>query len=151
MASHKASDSELLVNYSRLSLYFALVLLLALGTYAVLIHVYPDSAAAATAHRFAILLPILIVIALASLRSQLHGVRAHPREAAMKALHSDELRAQSLSRAYRNGLIAVLLAQPVLVFVLSAAALPLPLVPMASATVLVGAVTVLCSLIFHDR
>ena len=151
MASHKASDSELLVKYSRLGLYLALVLLLALGSYAFLINVYPDSAAAATAHRCAILLPILIVIALASLRSQLHGVRAHPREAAMKALHSDELRAQSLSRAYRNGLTAVLLAQPVLVFILSAAALPFPLVPMASATVLIGAVTVLCSLIFHDR
>jgi hypothetical protein len=150
MASHK-TDPDLLVKYSRLSLYFALLLLLALGTYAVLIHVAPDSHATAMANRFAILLPIAIVIALAALRSSLHGVRAHPREAAMKALHRDELHVQSLGRAYRNGLIAVVLAQPVLALLLSAAALPLPLVPMAGATVLVGVATVLCSLLAYDR
>jgi hypothetical protein len=151
MATHKSTDSDLLVRYSHLSLYFALVLLLALGSYAVLIHVAPDSNVTATANRYAVMLPIAIVIALAALRSSLHGVRAHPREAAMKTLHSDELRAQALSRAYRNGLVAVLLVQPVLVFVLAAAALPYPLVPMAAATVLIGVATVLCSLLAYDR
>ncbi|MES2319030.1 MAG: hypothetical protein V4631_16250 [Pseudomonadota bacterium] len=151
MASHKKTDLDLLVKYSRLSVYFALALLLALGTYAVLIHVFPDSNAAAMAHRLAVMLPIAIVIALAALRSSLHGVSAHPREAAVKALHSDEWRAQALSRAYRNGLIAVLVVQPLLVLALAAAALPFPLVPMASATVLIGVATVLCSLLAYDR
>jgi hypothetical protein len=151
MATHKASDSELLVKYSRFSLYFALALLLALGTYAVLILVFPDSSAAAMGHRLFVMLPIAIVIVLASLRSSLHGVRAHPREAAMKALRNDELRLQALNRAYRNGLIAVLMAQPLLVLALSAAALPYPLLPMAGATVLIGVATVLCSLLAYDR
>ncbi|MES2019450.1 MAG: hypothetical protein V4484_23410 [Pseudomonadota bacterium] len=151
MASHKASASELLVNYSRLSLYLALALLVALGTYAVLVLAFPNSSAAAMGHRLFVLLPILVVISLAALRSSLHGVRPHPRNAAMRALRKDELRAHSLSRAYRNGLIAVLLAQPLLVFVLSAVALPYPLVPMAGATLLVGVATVLCSLLAYDR
>jgi hypothetical protein len=91
------------------------------------------------------------VIALAALRSSLHGVRAHPREAAMKALLNDELRARALNRAYRNGLIAALLAQPLLVLLLSAAGLPYPLVSMASATLLIAVATVLCSLLAYDR
>jgi hypothetical protein len=151
MASHNKTNSDLLVRYSRLSLYFALALLLLLGTYAVLIHAFPDSGAAAMAHRLAIMLPIAIVIALAALRSSLHGVRAHPRKADMKVVLDDELRGQALNRAYRNGLVAVLLVQPVLVLIMSAADLPFPLVPMASATVLIGVAAVLCSLIVYDR
>ena len=151
MASHKTNDSDLLVRYSHLSLYFALTLLLALGSYAVLIHVAPESSLTAAANRYAVLLPIAIVIALAALRSSLHGVRAHPREAAMKALLNDELRASALNRAYRNGLIAALLAQPLLVLLLSAAAPPYPLVSMASVTLLVAVATVLCSLLAYDR
>lgn len=151
MASHKASDSDLLVKYSHLSLYFALALLLALGGYAVLILAFPDSSAAAMAHRLFVMLPIFLVIALASLRSSLHGVRAHKREAAMKALRNDELRVQSLNRAYRNGLVAVLLAQPLLVWLLSMIGHAYPLLLMAGATVLVGAAAVLCSLLAYDR
>ncbi len=151
MATQKAADAVLLVRYSRWSLYFALALLLALGAYAVLIHVYPDSAAAAMAHRLAILLPVPMVIALAALRSTLHGVRAHPREAAMKAVLNDELRTQSLNRAYRNGLVAVLVVQPLLVFVLSSQTLSFPLLAMACATLLIGVATVLCSLLAYDR
>ena len=151
MATQKAQDAVLLVRYSRWSLYFALALLLALGAYAVLIHAYPDSPAAAMAHRLAILLPVAMVIALAALRSTLHGVRAHPREAAMKAVLNDELRTQSLHRAYRNGLVAVLGVQPLLVFVLSSQTLPFPLLAMACATLLIGVATVLCSLLAYDR
>lgn len=151
MASHKLTQTDLLARYSRLGLYFALVLLLLLGTYAVLIHAFPDSSAAALAHRLAILLPIAIIIALAALRSSLHGVSANPRSAAMKALRNDELRALALNKAYRNGLVAVLLVQPVLVLALSAAELAYPLVPMASATVLIAVAAVICSLIVYDR
>ena len=151
MATQKNNESVLMVRYSRWSLYFALALLLALGAYAVLMHSYPDSSAAAAANRYAIMLPVAIVIALAALRSTLNGVRPHAREAAMKIVLNDELRAQMLSRAYRNGLVAVMVAQPVLVLLLSAAAMPMPLVPMASATVLIGVATVLCSLLAYDR
>ena len=151
MASHKLPQTDLLAKYSRHSLYLALALLLILGAYAVLIHAFPDSDAAAVAHRFAILLPLAIIIALAALRSSLHGVSAHPRNAAVKALRNDELRAQAVNKAYRNGLLAVVLAQPVLVLLLAAAELPFPLVPMASATVLIGVAAVVCSLIVYDR
>ena len=151
MASNKLTQTDLLARYSRLGLYFALVLLLILGTYAVLIHAFPDSNAAALAHRFAILLPLAIIIALAALRSSLHGVSAHPRSRAMTALRNDELRAHAVNKAYRNGLVAVLLVQPVLVLLLSAAELPYPLVQMASATVLIAVAAVICSLIVYDR
>ena len=151
MASHKLTQTDLLARYSRLGLYFALALLLLLGSYAVLIHAFPDSSAAAVAHRYAILLPLAIIIALAALRSTLHGVSAHPRNPAVKALRNDELRGHAVNKAYRNGLIAVLLVQPVLVLLLSSAELPYPLVPMASATVLFGVAAFICSLIAYDR
>jgi hypothetical protein len=97
------------------------------------------------------LLPIAIVISLAALRSSLHSVRAHRRQSEMKKITEDELRVHALNRAYRNGLVTVLLVQPVLVLIMSAADLPFPLVPMACATVLIGVATVLCSLIAYDR
>ena len=150
MASPKLTQTDLLARYSRHGLYFALVLLLILGCYAVLIHAFPDSSAAALAHRFAILLPLAIIIALAALRSSLHGISAHARSSAMKALRNDELRAHAVNKSYRNGLVAVLLVQPLLLL-LSAAELSYPLVPMASATVLIAVAAVICSLIVYDR
>ena len=151
MATQKLAQTDLLAKYSRLGLYFALALLLILGAYAVLIHAFPNSSAAALAHRFAILLPMAIIVALAALRSSLYGISTHQRDRAVQALRNDELRAHAVNKAYRNGLIAVVLVQPVLVLLLSAAELPYPLVPMASATVLFGVAALICSLIFYDR
>jgi hypothetical protein len=61
------------------------------------------------------------------------------------------LRQQSLQRAWRNGLLAVLLAQPLLALLFALAAPPQPLLLMASLTVLTGVATVLGSVLMYDR
>lgn len=151
MTSECPTESDLLVKYARRGLWTALLLLLALGAYATVVNVFPDSEAAALARRLFALLPIAIVIALAALRSSLKGVRSDRRGAAMKAVLDDEWRRHSLNRAYRNGLAAVLLAQPALALLLSSTTLPQPLVLMAAATALVGTGAVLCSMLAYDR
>lgn len=151
MANQKPAESDLLVKLSRRSLWVAMVFLAVLGTYAVLINLYPDSAAAALAERLFMLLPIALVIVIAALRSSLKGASADPGAPAMKAVLGDELRQQSLNRACRNGLFAVLLAQPLMAMLLGVAYLPYPVVLMASATALIGVGTVLASMLAYDR
>lgn len=151
MSSDIANESELLEKASHRGLWFALILLLALGAYAVIINIFPASDAASLAGRAAGLLPIAIIVALAAMRSSLKGASTNPNSKAMKALLNDELRQQSLARAYRNALIATLLAQPLLAWLLNLAPLPQPVVLMASLSVLVGVATVLGSMLAYDR
>ncbi len=150
MRSESPTESDLLVQFSRRGLWGALALLLVLAGYAVAINFFPDSEAATLANRLASMLPIAIIIALAALRSSLKGA-GDPGGTAMKAMLNDELRLHSLNRAYRNGLAAVMLAQPVLALLLAWVSLPYPLVLMASATALLGAGAVLCSMLAYDR
>ncbi|HZV65139.1 MAG TPA: hypothetical protein VFG03_09580 [Telluria sp.] len=151
MPSTLPTESELLVQFSRRSLWVALVLLLVLGGYAIVINVFPNSDAAALATRLFAMLPIGIAIALAAMRSSLRGAQIDRGGAAMKAVLSDEWRQHSLNRAYRNGLVAVMLAQPALAVLLAWMPLPHPLVLMASATALLGAGAVLSSMLVYDR
>ena len=147
MRPELASESDVLVKYSRRGLWLALTLLLVLGAYAIVINLAPDGEAAALAHRLFKMLPIALVIALAAMRSSLTGVRG----AAMKALLNDELRRQSLSLSYRNGLLAVLLAQPLLFLLLASMPLQHPMALMACATSLIGVAAVLGSMLVYDR
>jgi hypothetical protein len=151
MTAEPYTESELLVKFSRRGLWVALVLLGALGAYAIVINLFPDSAAAAMANLLARMLPIAIIIALAALRSSLKGARTDSRTNSINALLQDELRQHSLNRAYRNALVAVLLAQPMLALVLTWTTMPYPVVLMASMTALIGACTVVCSMLAYDR
>lgn len=151
MANQKPNQTDLLVNYSRRSLWVAVAVLAMLGSYAVLINLYPESAAAALAERMFMLLPIALVIVIAALRSSLKGVSADPQAPAMKAVMGDELRQHSLNRACRNGFFAVLFAQPLLALLVGVTYLPYPAVLMASATALVGVGVVLGSMLAYDR
>jgi hypothetical protein len=145
------NDSETLVTISHRGLWLALILLLLLACWAVAVNLFPGSAAAAMAGNAARLLPVAIVIAVGALQLSLKGLSANPRSKAMKAVLDDELRQQSMQRACRNGLLAVLFAQPALAFGFTFADLPQPLVLMASLTVLTGVATVLGSVLVYDR
>lgn len=147
----KPNASDLLVRYNRRSLWLAVAVLAVLGAYALLINLVPDSAAAALAERMFMLLPLALAIVIAALRSSLKGVSADPAAPAMKAVLGDELRQHSLNRACRNGLFAVLFAQPLLALVLGVSYLPYPVALMASGTALVGVGVVLASMLAYDR
>lgn len=145
------NDSDTLVQYSHRALWTALALLLALAAWAIAVNLFPASAAAGMAAKAALLLPLAIVIAIAVLRRSLRGLSGDPASPAMKAVLRDELRQQSMQRACRNGLLAVLLAQPLLALLFAVAALPQPVLLMATLTVLTGVVTVLASVLKYDR
>lgn len=147
MSSEKSNLSESLVSYSRRSLWLALAFILVLGVSAISLAIFPG---AKMTGNVAALLPMAIVLAAAGLRSR-GGRLAGQHPAAMKSIHDDELRQQSLHRAYRNGLLAVLVLQPLLAFALASFAAAFPLAVMAAATVTIGAVAVLASLLAYDR
>ncbi|WP_426106274.1 hypothetical protein [Massilia sp. TSP1-1-2] len=151
MQSTIPNEAEQLVACSRRGLWVALVLMLALLADALIVNLYPDGAAALVASRMALLLPVGIVVAVAWLRSSLKGVRSDAGSPAMQSMLNDDLRQQSLRLAYRNGLFAVLFAQPLLGLLLAAAGPPPPIMLMASATALLGVVAVVGSLLAHDR
>jgi hypothetical protein len=151
VANPKPNESDLLVRYSRRSLWLAAAVLALLGAYAVLINLVPDSAAAALAERMFMLLPLALAIVIAALRNALKGASVDPAAPGMKAVLGDELRQHSLNRACRNGFFAVLFAQPLLALVLGVSYLPYPAALMASATALVGVAVVLGSMLTYDR
>lgn len=151
MTHELPTESDLLVKYSRRSRWVALTLLVLLAGYALVLNIFPESEAAALASRLFLLLPIGLVLALGTLRASLQGARANPAGAPMKAILNDELRQQSLSRAYRNGLMAVLVAQPLLALLLALVAVAHPVALMASLTALAGVCAVLGSQLAYDR
>jgi hypothetical protein len=149
--SEPSTQSELFVQFSRRGLWIALALLLALGGYAIVINVFPSSTTASSAHRLANILPLAITIAVAWVYLSLKGSTADRRGALMTEMLNDELRQHSLSLAYRNGLIAVLVGQPALAPLVAWTALRFPELLMASATALIGTSVVLCTMLFYDR
>ncbi|MCS0588611.1 hypothetical protein ACFQ09_17890 [Massilia norwichensis] len=70
---------------------------------------------------------------------------------ALKAVRNDELRQASLSRAWRNGFVAVLGLQPLLALFLTWSGTEYGIALMAAVTVCAGATTVHTSLLWYDR
>lgn len=147
MPTKETNLSDSLVSYSHRSLWFALAFIVVLGATALSLAIFPGAKISGSV---AALLPLAIVFAAVALRAR-GGKLAAQHPAAMKTIQDDELRQQSLNRAYRNGLLAVLVAQPLLAFSLLSFPASYPLAVMAAATVTFGAVVVLASLLAYDR
>ena len=147
MPNKEINLSDSLVSYSHRSLWVALAFILLSGATAVTLAIFPG---ANIGGNVAALLPLAIVFAAAALRSR-GGKLAARHPAAMKAIQDDELRQQSIHRAYRNGLLGVLVVQPLLAFSLASFHAAYPLAVMAAVTVTTGAVVVLASLLVYDR
>jgi small-conductance mechanosensitive channel len=92
-------------------------------------------------------LPVIIMIAVASMQRMARRVDAH----ALHAVRKDELRQASLSRAWRNGFFAVLGLQPLLALAITWGAAANGIALMAAGTVTIGAATVLASMLWYDR
>lgn len=151
MKSELTSPSTTLLRYSRQSLWLALGLLTILATGAVIFNFFGDTAGASIVGRLLSLLPLLIVIALATMRTSLGGASTDPRKGAMSDLLNDEWRLNCLNRSCRNALFAISLSQPILALALGIHTLASPTILMASATAFVGAATLLVSMLVYDR
>jgi hypothetical protein len=147
-----ASDNlEHLVHVSRRSLWAALGVILLCGVAGLGMLVLPDVQDARMAKTLMMMLPLVIVFALAGLRMAARGASMAPSNPALEAIRSDELRQASLHRAWRNGFFALLMAQPMLAVLLTAMPGVYPVAVMAGAGSLAGAVVFLASLLYYDR
>jgi hypothetical protein len=153
MSAGTKNETELLVSLSRRQLGVAVGLVVLLGASALAIIAFPESAAAAGAGKLFLLLPLIITIALLALRSSAKraGLSTDPSSPAMKAVRGDELRQASQARAWRNGLMATMVLQPLLAVCLTWASAPSPVALMAAASVLTGVIVTLASLLYYDR
>jgi hypothetical protein len=151
MNTANMNEADQLLRYSRRSLWTVLVFFLLIGAGATAAIGFPGSQAAVFASKFSLMFPILIVIALAALKSSAKGARTDPSGPAMKALLNDELRQASMHRAYRNAFFAMLAVQPLLAVAPSWIAFANPSALMACLTVLAGVVTMVASLLYYDR
>lgn len=143
-----APQTDLLVQHSRRQLWVALFLVVALGTAALLMLGFPGKAASAGQYLM-LLYPQMIAAALLSLRRSKRALAASA--AQTQAVVDDELRQHALNRAWRNGFLVVLLGQPLLALFVSGSGSPHPVALLAGATALAGVVTVLASVLYHDR
>lgn len=140
MSNQADADQETVERFSRRSLWVALIIMLLLGAFA-----------------FATLAGTgvpgwsggLVAIAISAAVVALGKMPGSPK--AQRALQQDELHRQSVALAQRDALIAVLVAQPLYAYattqVPSSSAAPL----MACATVTLGSVVLIASLLLRDR
>jgi hypothetical protein len=90
-------------------------------------------------------MPVLIIVIVTALGRKEMRLDART----LDAMRKDELRQASLNRAYRNGFFAMLILQPPLGVALYDTSFGAAI--MAAASVTLGAVTVLASLLWQDR
>jgi hypothetical protein len=143
MQSLAHSPTDALIRLSRRSLWTAFILIALIGAAGMLQLLAPASQ---LGQKVATLLPVFIVMAVVGLRRI-----ARPDAAGMKIVLADELRQVALGRAYRNGLFAVLVLQPLLAVALATAGVANALPLMAAATALAGALAFLGSFLYFDR
>jgi hypothetical protein len=144
-----AVNEETLVRQIRLSLWTVMALVVLLGAAASLVAIGPESEAATIGTRLFMALPVVIIIACSALMS---GNRGGPSaKAMMQRILGDELRQQSLGRAYRNGFFAMLACQGPLVATAMLAPVESGPILQACLTATIGLVTALASVLWYDR
>ena len=134
------AEHEVVERFSRRSLWLALTIMLLLGGFAFATLV--ESGAAEWA---GILLPLAIFAAIIALGKAPGSPRAQ------QAVQQDELHRQSVALAQRDALIAVLVAQPLFAAVTTQVSLPSATALMACATLTLGSVVLLASILLRDR
>jgi bacteriorhodopsin len=144
-------DLEHLVHVSRRSLWVALGIILLCGLAGLVLLALPDTSVARMAKNLMMMLPLVIVIALAGLRLTAKGVSMNPANPGLKAIRNDELRQASLHKSYRNGFFTLMLSQPLLATLLTLMPGAHPVAVMADAGSLAGAAAFLGSLLYYDR
>jgi RsiW-degrading membrane proteinase PrsW (M82 family) len=142
---------DVLAQLLRRHLWVAFTLIVLLGGVAIAMIAFPHSQISARATQLFALLPIVMAIAFAALKGSAKGVSMDPASPAMKTIRNDELRQASLSRSYRNGLLAVLMLQAPLALLLTWASHENPVALMAGVTVITGMAVFLASMLYYDR
>jgi hypothetical protein len=139
------TSHDVLERYSRRSLWTLLFLLIAAGLGVALSTFVPAVGS------LSIMFPLVVVFVAAALRASAKGADVNPSSPGMKAILNDELRQASMHRAFRNAFLAVLIVQPLLAFLPELVAIYRPAPVMAIATIWIGMVAMVGSLLYYDR
>lgn len=144
-------SSDHLNRYARRGLIAALVLTLLLGGCAALINLEPRGVLAHRAGQLLVLLPLIIIFAIVWVRAALPRGQRRISNDQIRSVMQDELRQDSLHKAFRVALVDLLLSQPL--FGIALTLLPVAGAPllMAAATVIVGTALFFATLLLCDR
>jgi cytochrome bd-type quinol oxidase subunit 2 len=146
------SETDQMERYLRRGLWILLLLMLLIGACTTVSIGLPGTQAARIA-RWTLLLafPMAIVLMVAKLIGNAKAARTDPYGMAMRALLNDELRQESLKRAYRNAFFGMLGLQALLPVAIMYISVPNPAALMSSLTTSTGMVIFVASLLHYDR
>jgi hypothetical protein len=147
------NNLENLVHVSRRGLWAAFVIIVVFGAAGLVLLCARDTPAARMATGLMTMLPLAIAVALGgmAMKAKAKGVSMSPSNPALRAIRNDELRQASLHKAWRNGFLALLVAQPLMSVLLTALPAAYPMAVMGLAACLTGATVFLASLLYYDR
>lgn len=147
--SQQETNSDVLVRVSHLGLWMVLATILYVGA-AMLVLLLGGPDVAEMARKSLFLLPVGNAIALGALRKKA-GKAKCASSPGMRAVMNDELRQLALSKGYRNGFFAALIATITIAPIVSIAGVAKAPSVMMVFVVTVGVATMLGSVLYHDR
>jgi hypothetical protein len=143
------TNTDVLVRLSHMNLWVLLCTVVFVGS-AMVLALLGGPALAGMARSALILLPVAIAIAIAAIRMKAGrpGCATSPQ---MRAVMNDELRQHALSKAYRNGFFAAMVATVAVASILSFTGVERALAVMLVAVLTIGVGTMLASVLYYDR
>lgn len=151
MTDPTTDRSELLLRYSRRSMFVSLLFILAMGSLAIALAISPDGAASRVVVGAPWLIPIAIVIVVGAMQATLRGNRWTPRSPEVQAIMSDEWRRSNIDRALRVAFVAVLIGQIPLALLFTVLPAQRALFAMAASTITLGLALVAGLFLVFDR
>lgn len=142
-------NSDVLVRISHMSLWLLLATILYVGA-AILVILLGGPELAGRARWALIMLPVFNAIAFGALVTRT-GKANCASSAQMRAVIDDELRQQALSKGYRNGFFAALVATVASSLAVSLAGVDKAPAVMMVVVITAGVATMLASVLYHDR
>ena len=140
MSIQTHAEHDVVERFSRRSLWVGLTIILLLGGFAFATLSGTDVPGWAGA---------ALTIAISAAVVALGKMPGSPK--AQRALQQDELHRQSVAMAQRDALVAVLVAQPVCAYLATQVSVPSATALMACATLTLGSVVLLASILLRDR
>lgn len=151
MTDPTTDRSEILLRYSRRSMFVTLVFILAMGSLAIALAISPDGAASRFLGSAPWLIPIAIVLVVGAMQATLQGNRWTPQSPEVQAIMSDEWRRSNIDRALRVAFVAVLIVQIPLALLFTVLHAQRALFAMAASTITLGLALVAGLFLVFDR
>ncbi|HEX3158234.1 MAG TPA: hypothetical protein VHQ45_06930 [Gemmatimonadaceae bacterium] len=145
------SRSERYLRFSHRSMVAVLVLMVMIGTVALVVALRPDGVISQWLPRVSVLVPVAIVLIAGALRATLGGDRWTPDAPEARAILQDEWRRMNMARASRAAFVVVLAAQVPLGLWLGMLPSPRGVMAMAVTTMTFGLAAFIALFLYFER